>query len=134
MASVNYYKDTMGDGWRNCVRCGKKGIKDTFYGRNKEFCSIGCSRLALSTRDYLFRNRNKLPFIKITITNTVMDLQNYFDKFDFAPVYAFHHVPLARCWRSIFQPNMYVEIIHETTGSERIWLAKVLSHKGIFIY
>lgn len=129
-----FNKNSTVDGWRDCLRCGKRGIKDTFYGRNKDFCSVKCSRFGNSCRDFIFRFLNQLPMIKANASVNLMDLTSVFESYEFAPVHAFKHIPLSRCWETMFQDDQCtVEIVHESTGEDRVWFAEVLSHKGYFL-
>lgn len=70
--------------------------------------------------------------IKANASVNLMDLTSVFESYEFAPVHAFKHIPLSRCWETMFQDDQCtVEIVHESTGEDRVWFAEVLSHKGI---
>ncbi|KAH9426615.1 MBT domain-containing protein 1 [Dermatophagoides pteronyssinus] len=51
--------DLIQDGWKRCLFCRKIGIKDSFYGKNKEYCSSECYKCHYNYVDVSNSNSNR---------------------------------------------------------------------------
>lgn len=59
----------------HCIRCGAVGVKDTFYGKGKQYCSGLCSRGGASTTTTTTLQQNQAPLYKI-VTVPFTKIQN----------------------------------------------------------
>ena len=66
-------KPVIREGFASCIRCGNTGVKDTFYGRGKQYCSANCVKgtiLINQQQQIIQQQQNNLAYQKQFIATT----------------------------------------------------------------
>eukprot|EP00058_Branchiostoma_floridae_P012674 XP_002598162.1 hypothetical protein BRAFLDRAFT_123303 [Branchiostoma floridae] len=132
-----------------CDRCGKEGVRHAFYGKDKRFCSVACSRNAHSKpavpkvkKDSLGVKSEKKSVPPPPIPSTVNGSKNKPGPFDWgvhidtekkesAPVTSFKHAPMSGHWSDV-AVGMKVEVLNTDCDlpSKVFWIAQVIKIAG----
>ncbi|XP_019625156.1 PREDICTED: MBT domain-containing protein 1-like isoform X2 [Branchiostoma belcheri] len=133
-----------------CDRCGKEGVRHAFYGKEKRYCSVACSRNAHSSKpavpkvkkDSLGVKSEKKSVPPPPIPSTVNGSKNKLGPFDWgvhvdterkesAPVTSFKHAPMSGHWSDV-AVGMKVEVLNTDCDlpSKVFWIAQVIKIAG----
>lgn len=150
------------DGWQKCLVCGKRGIKGTYYGRDKQYCSQACQRTSVRTTQTVDNGRPPLKSIpsgapigrkplprigtssvthhiysRLVSSGTlaqVNTLVNAFEQLHFAPVYCFKHAPLKKLWKRVFETGRLTAVDFKHNTGDAYWHANLVAHFGWFLF